>query len=231
MKEYKNNKWLAILKVVAILVVFLFIIKIFSGNDPVRENIESNPSELTEKKNDDSENIVSKADPAKESEMYTIIKRNYSNKNFLDLQLRAEDFYKNFKMSDKMDSVEVMYEVALDSLEAVELREEGSLAFKRYKLHENPILNPNPAMSAPVDNYLQRFVGKGSDFAELVKNKLNEPNSFEYLETKYMNKKSGYIALVMRFKAKNGLGLIVEREALGKFDKVSETFHDIKIRD
>ena len=153
------------------------------------------------------------------------------DKNYLDLQLKAESFYKKFNMSEKLDSVEIMYEEALDSLEAQELREEGNLAFKRYKLHENPILNPNPAASAPVDAFLTRFVGSSSDFANLVKNQLQYPSSFEYIETKYLNKNSGYIALILRFKAKNGLGMVVEKEALGKFDKISETFHDIKIKD
>ena len=86
-------------------------------------------------------------------------------------------------------------------------------------------------MSAPAEEFMDRFVGRGSDFAKKVKNQLRDPDSFEYIETKYMNKNSGYIALVMRFNAKNGLGNIVERQAIGKFDKITETFSDVKIRD
>lgn len=169
--------------------------------------------------------------PEEEVKLYNIIKKNYIDGNYLDLQFRAEQFYKEYRMSDKMDSVEIMYEKAMDELEAQEMKEYGSLAFKRYKLSENPILNPNPKQSAPAEDFLNRFIGRGSDFAKEVKSQLREPNSFEYIETKYMNKNSGYIALVMRFKAKNGIGLVVEREAIGKFDKVTEDFYDIKIRD
>lgn len=169
--------------------------------------------------------------PSEEIKLYNIIKNNYKDQNFLSLQFEAEKFYKQYRLSDKMDSVELMYERALDVLDSIEMEEEGSLAFKRYKLSENPILNPNPAMTAPAEDFLDRFVGRGSDFAKQVRSQLREPDSFEYIETKYMNKNSGYIALVMRFKAKNGIGLVVEREALGKFDKITETFSDVKIRD
>ncbi|SMG31923.1 hypothetical protein SAMN05660862_2222 [Sphingobacterium psychroaquaticum] len=182
-----------------------------------------------------SESIANKEqtinDNSDELRLFNVIKRDFKDNQFLDVQSRAEDFYKKYKLSDKLDSVEHMYEKSMDKLEAQEMKEYGSLAFTRYKLHENPILNPNPKMSAPADQFLNRFTGRGSDFAKLVKNQLQEPDGFEYIETKYMNKNSGYIALVMRFKAKNGLGLVVEREALGKFDKITETFTDIKIRD
>lgn len=170
-------------------------------------------------------------EPDEEVKLYDIIKKNYKDGNYLDLQHRAEKFYKEYRMSDKMDSVEIMYEIAMDVNDSIEMSKEGSLAFKRYKLSENPILNPNPKMVAPAEDFLDRFIGRGSDFAKEVKNQLKEPDSFDYIETKYMNKNSGYIALVMRFKAKNGVGLVVEREAIGKFDKVTENFYDIKIKD
>lgn len=170
-------------------------------------------------------------DSDEESNQFYLIKEKYQEREFMTVLLKSEEFYKNFRLSDRMDSVELMYERALDVLDSIEMAEEGSLAFKRYKLSENPILNPNPAMSAPVEEFLDRFVGRGSDFANKVKHQLRDPDSFEYIETKYMNKNSGYIALVMRFNAKNGLGNIVEREAIGKFDKITETFLDVKIRD
>lgn len=167
--------------------------------------------------------------PDREIELFGFIKRDFNNKEYVGVSSRSEEFYKEFRLSDKMDSVEFMYEAAIDALESQEMKEYGSLAFKRHKLTENPILNPSPAMSAPADGFLDRFVGRSSEFAELVKSQIKEPDSFEYIDTKYMNKKSGYIALVMRFKAKNGIGNVVEREALGKFDKVTEQFNDIKI--
>ena len=168
--------------------------------------------------------------PDREIELFGFIKRDFNNKEYFGVSSRSEEFYKEFRLSDKMDSVEYMYETAIDALESQEMKEYGSLAFKRHKLSENPILNPSPAMAAPADGFLDRFVGRSSEFAKLVKSQLKEPDSFEYIQTKYMNKNSGYIALVMRFKAKNGIGNVVEREALGKFDKVTEKFNDIKIK-
>ncbi|WP_286776714.1 hypothetical protein [Sphingobacterium sp. UBA2074] len=76
-----------------------------------------------------------------ELKLFSNIKLSFTRGDDLDVKNKSEEFYKEYKNSDKMDSVEVMYEKSMDALEARELKEYGSLAFNRYKLKDNPDLN------------------------------------------------------------------------------------------
>ena len=59
-----------------------------------------------------------------ELKLFNLIKKNYENDEHFSVTSRSEEFYKNFRLSDKMDSVELMYERALDVLDSIEMAEE-----------------------------------------------------------------------------------------------------------
>lgn len=79
------------------------------------------------------------------------------------------------------------------------------------------------------DEYLRYFNSKRSDFADAVKAQLNDPKSFEFVETKFRDNKNGTISLIMEFRAKNELGGTVTTKATGEFSKATKKIKKVEI--
>ena len=79
------------------------------------------------------------------------------------------------------------------------------------------------------DEYLRYFNSKRSDFANAVKEKLNDPKSFEFVETKFRDNKDGTISLIMEFRANNEFGGTVTTKATGEFSKSTKKIKNVEI--
>lgn len=68
-------------------------------------------------------------------------------------------------------------------------------------------------------NCLSGWDGSHRKFVELVKGRLNDPDSFEHDETKtWPVRADGQNQILMQFRAKNGFGGIIRGRAIGTFD-------------
>lgn len=79
------------------------------------------------------------------------------------------------------------------------------------------------------DDYSIYYATSHSDFARLVKNSINDPDSFELDETKHRDNGDGTITLLMDFRAKNVFGGVIRSRAVANFHKSSKEFTDLII--
>lgn len=168
-----------------------------------------------------------------EKKLYNSIKSHFEQKNYMDVMFLSESYYKNFKNYNNLDEISDLYDIAIIKLDSIELEEEGSNAFKRYKLKDNPILNrkteSNTNQIENNERYFEYFNSKRSEFARAVKYDLHDPSSFQFIETKFRDNKDGTLTLIMEFRAKNGFGALVKSRAVGTFHKASKEIKDITI--
>lgn len=59
------------------------------------------------------------------------------------------------------------------------------------------------------ENCLSAYDGAHTKFKDLIKENVNDPSSFEHIETRYLLK-DGYALIIMSFRAKNGFGGLIK---------------------
>jgi len=82
----------------------------------------------------------------------------------------------------------------------------------------------------PNEEYKRYFNSSRSELASEIKSKLNDPNSFEFVESKFRDNKDGTLTVIVDFRAKNGFGGIVTQSARATFNKDIKIFTDISIQ-
>ena len=90
--------------------------------------------------------------------------------------------------------------------------------------------NNTLSSNEPVDANAEFFSGwNGSNpqFVDAVKSTMNDPSSFEHVETRFKDNNDGTLKLFMKFRGKNAFGAIITNTKGCTFDKNSKTITKI----
>jgi hypothetical protein len=76
------------------------------------------------------------------------------------------------------------------------------------------------------------FFADGSNYQliQLVKKSMNDPDSFEHVETKYVDNGSGDVVIFMKFRGNNAFGAKVLTEAVANIDPETEMITNLVTR-
>jgi hypothetical protein len=75
--------------------------------------------------------------------------------------------------------------------------------------------------------YALHFNSKYSSLADLVKERLHDPKSFEFEKSDYTDNKDGTLAIIMTYRAKNGFGAVRTQRASAELDLNNKVFRKL----
>ena len=76
------------------------------------------------------------------------------------------------------------------------------------------------------ERYFSVWDGSNTEFVEAVKNKMNDPNSFKHVETRYDDRGS-YLRIQMTYRGKNAFNATITATSTCKFNKSTRTITEI----
>lgn len=79
----------------------------------------------------------------------------------------------------------------------------------------------------PNSEYFSGWNGSNPQFVDYIKDRMNDPSSFEHVETRY-NDDGSNLKLYMKYRGKNGFGAILTKEAICTFNKYSKTISEVR---
>lgn len=164
-----------------------------------------------------------------ELELFSLIKKNYTDSNYLGVELKYANLHFDFPDSPYLDSLKNIYNESVSINNALELEQEGDGIITTVPLLTKADLEKPKRDNADAEPYMQYFSSSRSDFSRLVKSNLNDPDSFKFVETKYRDNGDGTITLIMEFRAKNALGGVITSKATAEFSKASKEFRNLAI--
>lgn len=91
-------------------------------------------------------------------------------------------------------------------------------------------LNNSPDNNEPVDpnaEYFSGWNGSNPEFVYAVKSTMNDPSSFEHVETRFKDNNDGTLKLFMKFRGKNAFGAIITNTRGCTFNKNLKTITNI----
>lgn len=75
--------------------------------------------------------------------------------------------------------------------------------------------------------YALHFNSRYSRLADLVKERLHDPKSFEFVKSDYTDNKDGTLAIIMTYRAKNGFGAVRTQRASAELDLNNKVFRKL----
>lgn len=69
-----------------------------------------------------------------------------------------------------------------------------------------------------VDDLFSPWDGSCRDLVQLVKDNMNDPDSFKHVETRYSNNEDDSVTIIMKYRGKNGFGGVVTEYVEAKVD-------------
>lgn len=114
-------------------------------------------------------------------------------------------------------------------------------AFARHVLHGIGILillsgvmimlfgdkKPQPK-TADIDSYFSKWDGSNYDLVSVVKQSMNDPKSFEHIETRYRDNGNSY-TIVMSFRGKNAFNALVVQTVTADLDKTTRQISNLRV--
>lgn len=83
--------------------------------------------------------------------------------------------------------------------------------------------------NAPIaeKEYDLHFSSRHSTLANLIKERLHDPNSFEFVKSEYTDNKDGTLDVMVTYRAKNGFGAVRTQRASAELDKDKKVFRKL----
>lgn len=88
-----------------------------------------------------------------------------------------------------------------------------------------------PTVPRPVDpnaQYFSSWDGSNPEFVTAVKSKMNDPESFKHVETRFNDNNNGTLHLYMKFQGKNAFGGTITNEATCTFNTYDRSVSNVK---
>ncbi|RAJ37390.1 hypothetical protein [Pedobacter cryoconitis] len=81
---------------------------------------------------------------------------------------------------------------------------------------------PQEAQQPANQEYFSGWDGSNPEFVAAIKNRMNDPDSFEHIETTY-NDKGDYLEIKMKYRGKNSYNATIRNINICNFDKSTRT--------
>ncbi|MGJ1420452.1 hypothetical protein ACR79T_12565 [Sphingobacterium spiritivorum] len=78
-----------------------------------------------------------------------------------------------------------------------------------------------------IENQLSNFDGSLIKFREYIKNNLNDPSSFEHVETRYKDNGDGTASVYMKYRGKNAFNATLTKIAKCTLNVSTGNFYDV----
>ncbi|WP_434438390.1 hypothetical protein [Sphingobacterium faecium] len=80
---------------------------------------------------------------------------------------------------------------------------------------------------AKIEKHFSNYDGSYTKFRNYIKDNLNDPSSFEHVETRYTDNKDGTVNVIMKYRGKNPFGGIITKYAKCTLNTSTGDFSDV----
>lgn len=80
---------------------------------------------------------------------------------------------------------------------------------------------------AKIEKHFSNYDGSYTKFRNYIKDNLNDPSSFEHVETRYTDNKDGTVNVIMKYRGKNAFGGIITKYAKCTLNTSTGDFSDV----
>ena len=78
-----------------------------------------------------------------------------------------------------------------------------------------------------IERHFSKYDGSYTKFRNYIKDNLNDPSSFEHVETRYTDNKDGTVNVIMKYRGKNAFGGIITKYAKCTLNTSTGDFSDV----
>lgn len=218
-----NTKWKMVIAIVVYIILAGKVVGAFNGNDSTVPPAPTAPAVTASSPAKTPEQIArEKADAAKISTSdKELLKKSYSSFDAQQLVQFAEikEKYKNLPNAE-VTGISADF-ARISTEEAVEVKKQAEV---------KAAADAKAAYQAWVKDQFSAWDGTNSYLVDLVKRNLNDPKSFEHVETTYADK-GDYLLVKMTYRAKNAFGGLILQNVTAKSDYKTDTISIISQND